>query len=193
MKNSRHKHFTQFFTIPNLFTFLNLVLGLLSVIILVSEHNVTLAAWLIILCTVLDKLDGFFANLLNQTSDFGKELDSLSDLISFGVAPMLLFIVHFHILSSWYGYVVSLLYVCAGAFRLARFNVSNECCFLGLPITIAGGMVALLVLIHSYYELNHMSWVICGFILLLVIAMVSWVRIKKPTSKLSKENDSALG
>ncbi len=111
--------------IPNLFTFGNLVCGILS-IIMTFEGNLQLAGIFVLLAGLMDRYDGRIARFLQVSSDLGKELDSLADLVSFGVAPSLLMFkmnnfVNFGIL----GYVLVLLFPIAGAYRLARYNSST--------------------------------------------------------------------
>mgnify|MGYP001112190574 CR=1 FL=1 len=143
-------------SLPSLFTIGNLVLGILS-IILVFNGGAETAAMLVILAMLLDGLDGRVARALNVQSEFGKELDSLSDVISFGVAPaFVLYAVAFqgHSESAAWAVVAwtatSLFPVC-GALRLARFNVTDGTGthFTGLPIPAAGGVLAIAALFHA--------------------------------------------
>lgn len=132
--------------IPNLLTAGNLWLGILA-IISSFKGNFKAASIYIIIAAFFDGLDGKAARKLNVSSEFGKQLDSLCDLVSFGVAPGILAyaigLEEFGIL----GIIISLIYITAGAFRLARFNVLNITThFIGVPITIAGGLMALFML-----------------------------------------------
>lgn len=125
--------------IPNLFTSLNLFCGFLSVI-QTSKGNFENAAWLIIAASIFDALDGFMARLTKSSSELGVELDSLSDVLSFGLAPaFLLYSAYFYKLNSM-GILISALPVITGAFRLARFNVQlvgfDKKFFTGLPIPL---------------------------------------------------------
>lgn len=135
--------------IPNMLTAGNLWLGIFA-IISAFEGNLRESCLFIIVAAFLDGLDGKAARKLNVASEFGKELDSLSDLISFGMAPAIL-AYSFGLKSlGIVGLLAVLAYVTAGAFRLARFNVLNITThFLGIPITIAGGLMALIMLIGS--------------------------------------------
>ena len=110
--------------IPNSLTFLSLGFGLVS--ILLAVHNqVIYAGLLIIVSVILDMMDGYSARKLQVESNFGKQLDSLADMVSFGVAPLIL--VHQHLsirgLAGLWLYPLLILTVWAGAFRLARFNL----------------------------------------------------------------------
>ncbi|GIM46093.1 CDP-diacylglycerol--serine O-phosphatidyltransferase [Collibacillus ludicampi] len=136
--------------LPSVFTLGNLFLGIIS-IILAFQGRQTYAALVVIIGMLLDGLDGRVARMLNAQSDFGKELDSLSDVISFGVAPA--FIMYGVILSSlgWVGMVITALFPICGALRLARFNVMTGTTnyFVGLPITAAGGALATMALYNN--------------------------------------------
>ena len=138
--------------LPSLFTVGNLFLGIVS-IILAFDNNVEYAAIMVIIGMLLDGLDGRIARLLNTQSEFGKELDSLSDVISFGVAPA--FIMYVAVLNEMgaLGWGVTALFPIAGALRLARFNVKPGVpgYFIGLPITAAGGVLATMTLYHQVF------------------------------------------
>lgn len=171
--------------IPNLFTLLNLFFGCLAIIFvlqngitIITDSNgseliniperIWMASLFIGLAAVVDFLDGFIARLFSATSEMGKQLDSLSDLVSFGVAPAMI-IYQFLRLSfaqqedgldvSIIWLLPSLLLPCAAAWRLARFNlVSNQTVsFRGMPVPAAGILIASLPLI--YWNVNQ-EWVI---------------------------------
>ena len=108
--------------IPNLFTAINMFCGFLS-ILSASEGNFNYAAWLIFIAAVFDALDGLVARLTNSSSELGVELDSLSDIVSFGAAPsFLLYKTFFYSMNTW-GIIISAIPLIAGGFRLARFNI----------------------------------------------------------------------
>lgn len=156
--------------IPNIITIINLTSGIISLILTITE-NYTGAAAFILLSTILDNIDGKLARKLKVVSDFGKELDSLADLVSFGVAPALL--VYSVVLASagWLGLIVAIAFVICGALRLARFN-STEFSgkYEGLPITAAGGLVALIVLVLGDLHV---------FIIMILVAVLSYSMISK--------------
>ena len=108
--------------VPSLFTTLNVFCGFLSI---VSTHHgqITNAAIFIILAAVFDTLDGMMARITRSSSQFGVELDSLADVVSFGAAPS--FMIYRAELSAWanWGLLISALPLIFGAIRLARFNV----------------------------------------------------------------------
>ncbi len=125
--------------IPSLFTILNAFCGFLS-IIESSNSNFNLAAYFIVYASIFDMLDGIVARILKTSSDFGVELDSLSDVISFGAAPsFLLYNLYFSQLNS-FGLFLSSLVLIFAAIRLARFNVElvgyEKDKFFGLPTPI---------------------------------------------------------
>lgn len=125
--------------VPSFFTLLNLFSGFLA-IINISEGRFELGAWLIVVAGLFDAMDGFMARISNSTSEFGIELDSLSDIVSFGVAPgYLMYMLSLNELMLL-GVMVSGLPPICGAVRLARFNVNTKLeggkaeTFIGLPI-----------------------------------------------------------
>lgn len=162
--------------IPNLFTVSNLLLGLVS-LILTTDGQYKMAAVMVLFSVILDGMDGKVARKLRVSSLFGKELDSLADLVSFGVAPAML--VYKQILHTNYGFwglSVTLLFATCGALRLARFNVLNiSDYFVGIPITAAGGLVALASLIAL--QLTPLGILIITFALSLL--MVSNLKVPK--------------
>ena len=138
--------------IPNAVTMTNLTLGFLS-LFLTMEKLYPEAAYAIFGAMIMDSLDGRLARRLQVVSDFGKELDSLSDLVSFGVAPALLaYAAQLHLI-GYKGLVVSVLFALCGAFRLARFNVINiKTYFIGVPITFCGPILTLALLLHNWID-----------------------------------------
>jgi len=148
--------------IPNIITLLNMATGFIAIIIAIGG-NLSLSAYMILLAVLLDFLDGLSARVLNAVSQLGKELDSLSDLVSFGVAPAVLM---YYIItgipvaagaeSSAHSYPLMevlikfspVLLVVAGGYRLAIFNIRPTTPhFKGLPIPATGIFIAGLILI----------------------------------------------
>jgi len=166
------------YLIPSLFTTGNLICGFFS---LVSTFNGDYfqASLFIILANVLDGLDGLVARMTKTTSQFGVELDSLADLVSFGVAPAVL--VFYWALVPWHtwGWLAACLYVVCGALRLARFNVQiknvEKSHFVGLPIPAAAEMIVATVLL--YYFLGGEGAANKEIILLLVIYMLAGLMV----------------
>lgn len=133
--------------IPNAFTLTNLLLGILS-LVYTMDQNYRMSAIMILLSMVLDGMDGKVARKLDVASPFGKELDSLSDLVSFGVAPaILVYAAHLDAPFGPWGLVIAIAFALCGAIRLARFNILNITThFLGVPITVAGPLMAIFTL-----------------------------------------------
>lgn len=167
-------------SIPSTFTIGNLLLGILS-IIWTFHHNYHLAAFMIIIAMLLDGLDGYVARALNAQSEFGKQLDSLSDMISFGVAPAFIMyaVTVITINPIWICMVITVFPIC-GALRLARFNVNSGVpgYFIGLPIPAAGGIACTLALFH---ESISAIYIIISMIILscLMVSTIKYPNFKK--------------
>ena len=171
------------YVVPNAITCVGLLIGLTSVF-RAMEGDYVEASWLIILCVLLDKLDGTTARLLKATSDIGLQLDSFSDFITFGIAPgVLVFLaiwrgdahgveIPHEAFALWQGPAMGWLlralvasYVLCAVLRLARFNVITEssqgssAVFYGLPTTPSGAMVStLFILMHQNEMWMSMRW-----------------------------------
>tara|TARA_B100000989_G_scaffold168550_1_gene126126 strand:+ start:661 stop:1458 length:798 start_codon:yes stop_codon:yes gene_type:complete len=165
--------------LPNMFTLVGVCIGLTSIKFAFDE-KFGLAIICIIVAGLIDGLDGRIARLIQGTSKVGKELDSLTDVISFGVAPA--FIMYFWQLNTLgrVGWLICLIYVICVALRLARFNVNSETqpswkdnFFEGVP-SPAGGILVLMPLIYSqselqFFNLNYTYFVPALFILISVL------------------------
>ena len=134
----------------NLLTAGNLLVGVVALFLAV-QGNFQLAALLVIIGMVIDGLDGTVARVLGTQSEFGRELDSLSDLVIFGVTPALILYVSDLQAMGWLGMAIAAAFPLAGALRLARFNIQKGRTnyFVGLPTTAAGGILAALTLYHG--------------------------------------------
>ena len=148
--------------LPNALTIFGVCLGLSSIKFAI-DLNYSMAVIAIGFAAILDTLDGRVARLIKGTSKVGKELDSLTDVISFGVAPA--FIMYFWALSEIgrLGWLISLIYVICVALRLARFNVASggvpswkDNFFEGIP-SPAGGVLVLMPLIYSFSEIQFFN------------------------------------
>jgi len=192
--------------IPNFFTLLNLVFGSMAVVCIlqtsqqivfienegfsswVLPENMALGSIFILLAAVVDFLDGFVARLFKATSAMGAQLDSLADMVSFGLAPGLIFyqLLRISFAKEEGGLDVStiwllpaVIYICAVAWRLAKFNIdsSQAFAFKGLPSPAAGLFVASFPLIVHYRQwgletfFTH-TWVLYSIILLLSYLLV---------------------
>jgi len=189
------------YVLPTLFTAGNIFLGFLSIVkslqgsLLASETlgpnpHLETAAKVIGVAVVMDGLDGRIARLTHTVSEFGRELDSLADVITFGIAPAILAFVwgvQFaatnapipadHLTRA--GYFVAFLYLLCGAVRLARFNIQvnpvpknpgrpDRKYFVGLPIPGAAALVAAVVYASDATPLSHWLWAV-GWMLLLAL------------------------
>lgn len=168
-------------SIPNVFTLGNLFLGMLA-IMLALDGRYSLSAIMIIIAMLLDGLDGRVARALNCSSEFGKQLDSLSDVISFGVAPaLLMYLISFQSLpQTGLVWVVTALFPMCGALRLARFNVHKGIpgYFIGLPIPAAGGVLATLSLFNK--DISALYLIIAMILLsYLMVSSVKYPNFKK--------------
>jgi len=140
--------------IPHFFTISNIFLGFMS-IVYVSREIYTTAAWCIVIATVFDNLDGKLARLTRSYSRFGVELDSLADVVSFGVAPAyLVYMTNFSTVGLW-GLLFSFMFLLAGVFRLARFNSTlkgySKKNFRGLPIPVAALAIATFMIMAKHF------------------------------------------
>lgn len=130
--------------IPNLITLMSLIAGISSIKFSI-QTNWKLAVLMIMLAAFFDFFDGWMARKLKKSSQFGAELDSLSDFISFGLAPSLLINLCFTHELGRIGWVISLFYIVCAALRLARFNIENmkeqSKVFYGIPSPAAAGVI----------------------------------------------------
>ncbi|CAH1219825.1 hypothetical protein PAECIP111893_04619 [Paenibacillus plantiphilus] len=163
-------------SIPSLFTVANLFLGIVAILLVFPENaKPEIAAMMVIIAMLMDGVDGRVARALNAQSEFGKELDSLSDVISFGVAPaFIMYSVAFQELSAAPAWIITALFPICGALRLARFNVVSGMpgYFIGLPIPAAGGVLATLALFHKDISVA----VLMASTLILSFLMVSTIK-----------------
>ncbi|MCX8125128.1 MAG: CDP-diacylglycerol--serine O-phosphatidyltransferase [Spirochaetes bacterium] len=179
--------------IPNTLTLGNLVLGFISIIFASTTfpHSLTISGILILAAALLDGLDGQVARMLGVASELGKELDSLADCVTFGVAPG--FLAYQGYLSGTFitimgtsidaGIFIAAIFPVCAAYRLARFNVIHvPNAFDGLPSPIAGIIVALVPLCFLNIHIPKIVFIISFVIVALL--MVSTVRYTKPQSYL---------
>ena len=177
--------------LPNALTLINVCIGLSSIkFALDSKFELSVIA--IIVAAIFDALDGRVARLLKGTSLVGKELDSLADVISFGVAPA--FIMYFWSLNNLgkFGWLLTMIYVVCVALRLARFNVNSNVepswkdnYFEGVP-SPAGGILILMPLIFSVSEINLIN-INYEIVVPTVFILISFLLISKvPTFAFKK-------
>jgi len=177
--------------LPNIFTLVGVCIGLTS-IKFAFDGKFEMAVIAIIVAGIIDGLDGRIARLIGGASKVGKELDSLTDVISFGVAPA--FIMYFFVMKDLgrVGWLISLIYVVCVALRLARFNITSNAepswkdnFFEGMP-SPAGGILVLMPLIYNFSEIQFVNVdfniVVPSLFLIISILLIS----KIPTYSLKK-------
>lgn len=166
------------YLIPNFFTFTSLIISLISIEI-ITNGNFLLACWLITLCMLFDMLDGKIARKLNAFSPFGAELDSLVDVVCFGVAPSML--VYYFVLEplGFIGKFAIIFYMITATYRLARFNstLSSDLkikrSFSGLPITSAAGFLVAYVIFSIKIPHNNTPIYCLFFVIFVSLLMLS--------------------
>ncbi|MEO6938802.1 MAG: CDP-diacylglycerol--serine O-phosphatidyltransferase [Candidatus Kapaibacterium sp.] len=141
--------------IPSLFTIMNLFSGFIAIKAAMVDSDFVTAGWFILLGAIFDVFDGFMARLTHSASEFGVELDSLADVVTFGVAPSAMLYKLFFFRFGGLGLLVAALPAMCGAIRLARFNVQlvgfDKDYFRGLPIPAA----ALLIISYAIFYHLH--------------------------------------
>ncbi len=191
--------------IPNLFTLSNLILGCIAIIFILQPgesimsyngeewkvylpEKIQWGAFCIFLAAVVDFFDGFVARLLKADSEMGKQLDSLADVVSFGVAPGMIM---YQLLRITFAYepdgletslvnlMPALLIPAAAAYRLARFNIDTEqgYGFKGIPAPAGGLFIASLPLVLFYNYLDAQVWMLNKWVLYGIILMVSGLMV----------------
>ncbi len=170
--------------VPNIFTFCNLALGILSILMLCNSSNsnsFNLSCIFIIGAAIINRYENRLSSYLKVSDKLTKELSSLTNIVSFGVAPAILSynLNHFETLGI-IGYLLVLIFPFAGAFRLARYNVSSfEGYFTGLPITVAAVLLSVYSLICNFFNKSPNQVFPILLIVLLSYLMVSNLKIKK--------------
>ncbi len=172
------------YSLPNFLTLINLSLGVIA-LLFVMKNDLLQASLIVMVAALTDRFDGKTARMLDCTSELGKELDSLSDLVSFGVAPIIItWKISFFGLPV-IGCLLAVIYPIAGAYRLARYNLSTfNNVYSGVPITIAGALLSVINM-FNYYSIEHHRYnsiytvFTAVIVILLSFLMVSKIRIQK--------------
>ncbi|MFC1697791.1 CDP-diacylglycerol--serine O-phosphatidyltransferase [Nanoarchaeota archaeon] len=160
--------------LADFFTLLNITSGFLS-IYFALQNNIAFAMLFLIVAVLFDVIDGTVARFFKSENEFGKQLDSLSDVISFGLAPAIIGLIFFS--QQWYGIIIFIIFILSGALRLARFNVSKTAGYEGIPITINGIIIPIFYYLFDFFQLNQeLMLIIYG---LMAILMISSFKIKK--------------
>jgi CDP-diacylglycerol--serine O-phosphatidyltransferase len=165
---------------PNLFTVFNLFLGFFAIVCSTQGRFVT-AAWLIIIATVCDMLDGKIARATHSYSNFGVEFDSLADVVSFGVAPaVMIYLAQLNHLGPL-GLVISFTLLAAGAIRLARFNThvsgfTKSHFFEGMPIPSGATLISSFVLFsYHHWQTMRLPGITVILVLMASVLMISTI------------------
>ncbi|MGD0884531.1 MAG: CDP-diacylglycerol--serine O-phosphatidyltransferase [Thermodesulfovibrionales bacterium] len=144
------------YVLPNALTICGMFCGFFAIMSAING-NFPNAAWAILLANIFDGLDGWIARLTNTSSRFGIELDSLSDLVAFGVAPAIMMYKWSLMPFGRLGWAAAFLFVACGALRLARFNIQTGApgskAFKGVPIPAAASILSSIVIF--YYEFRE--------------------------------------
>jgi CDP-diacylglycerol--serine O-phosphatidyltransferase len=177
--------------VPSVFTVMNMVSGYVS-IVMAGEGSFIVAGWFIFLAAFFDTIDGFVARLTNSSSEFGVELDSLSDLVSFGAAPAyLVYKLGLEHLGLPYGLIFSSLLMVGSGLRLARFNINlidyHKDSFSGLPTPAQAMTIASFVLwmrsepLLAGIELQRVLIFMTFLLAILMVSKVNYDALPKPT------------
>lgn len=186
---------TRFSFLPSVFTIFNLFLGYIAVLQII-KHNFITACYLIILSVVMDGFDGTIARITKTESNFGMQLDSLVDAVTFGfVTSVFIYVWGFQGVQPQNGKIFGFIFLSAGIIRLARFNVLKEAdafpsnTFIGLPIPVAALSILSVVLICKE-PIQEQSYLILFslYIILIAFLMVSNVRYRTMKKINSKHN-----
>lgn len=175
------------FTISNLLTLSNLLCGMIATVAILTDGDLHLAFWLLVLAAVFDFFDGFTARLLHQSSPIGLQLDSLADMVSSGVAPTAVMLtLAWQAGSSWWAadtggpwsWIVLLLAV-GTALRLAKFNIDDtqRTEFCGLPSPAAAMLCASLGMLAECYGLTLLRETVLAVAVVVGLLMISDVRM----------------
>jgi CDP-diacylglycerol---serine O-phosphatidyltransferase len=201
-RHSRRAYIRSVYALPSLATLGNAICGFAAIYVatldpqrdaikadpitrFLAEYRFFSAAYLIFVAMIFDALDGRLARFARHTTDFGGQLDSLADVISFGCAPAFIALQLFRhnmpevpLLFSRSIWAIGALYVSCAAIRLARFNVSNEhgeqhhFSFLGLPSPGAAAAVVATILLHERLHANEWDWVANAVVIALPLVVL---------------------
>ncbi|MBN2138324.1 MAG: phosphatidylcholine/phosphatidylserine synthase [Sedimentisphaerales bacterium] len=202
LKHVRRQRLNYIAILPSLITILNGVCGFSAIIFAAKDPNKSIghytyfaiAGYFVVLAMIADMLDGRLARMSKNTSSFGGQLDSLCDIISFGVAPafLMLNILNHELELAGLGdeiflhrfiWLSATVYISCAAIRLARFNVENEedesahMSFIGLPTPAAAGVIVSLIILHQetlpkVFEKNAMAYALCESMIMYTLPLL---------------------
>lgn len=195
-KNKNNIHILKLIQLPDLITLINALFGFSAIIISLNDiKNISNSILLILLAAIADGLDGAISrkckssNLFGynhkdpskvdaNNSDFGANIDSLADVVSFGVAPAIIAYIVLKKNYPFLGIIFSSLYLMCGILRLARFNayISNTKNFIGLPITASGIFIALFIMLLREYGLILI--ILLFFMSVLMVSRVNYFKVR---------------
>jgi len=175
------------YILPNALTLCGLFLGFYSILATIKGNYVQ-ASWAIMIAMIFDGLDGWVARLTQSTTRFGIELDSLSDLVAFGIAPAVM--IYKWALSPFgrVGWAAAFLFVACGALRLARYNIqmgsTESKAFTGMPIPGAAALIATLVIFYhelwdTFPDKNYFILFFTYFLAALMVSTLKFHGIKE--------------
>ena len=160
-------------------TILSLICGFISIIFSLESHF-TFACWAIIVSVLFDGLDGQIARKNPVPSEFGRELDSLVDVVSFGIAPSILGYIFVYRQFYFWATLALFIYLFCSVMRLAKYNITPKeklvNYFYGVPTTASGGMLASFILLYRKYTRLPSPFIFVLLVLILAFMMVSRVR-----------------
>ncbi|MDD5070096.1 MAG: CDP-diacylglycerol--serine O-phosphatidyltransferase [Candidatus Omnitrophica bacterium] len=165
-----------FFTLTNLITVGNLFCGSQAIFFAISG-KVEQAAYLIFYAMIFDFLDGKVARMTNTVSELGAQLDSLADMVSFGVAPAVIFYAVYNDVFGIFCWIFPFIFISCGMFRLARYNVCSKHrsvdCFYGLAIPAAAGLIVSALVLYSFEIEGLLVFFIPLLMLITALLMIS--------------------
>lgn len=165
------------YLLPNLFTIGAMFAGFYAIVAAIKDHY-EVSAIAIFVALILDGLDGRIARLFHAQSEFGVQLDSLSDMVSFGITPALVMYTWSLNVVGKFGWLAAFIYAACTALRLARFNVQvkkvDKLYFHGLPTPSAAALVASIVLLCSVY---HITGEVIAFPLLITATLLGLLKV----------------
>lgn len=183
--------------LPTVLTTGNIMCGFISIMCVLNQ-KFEIAAWLIIVAMIFDGFDGKLARLMNTSSKIGAQLDSMADLVTFGIAPAVLMTTMCNNCPTIISWGFGLFFMMCAAYRLARFNAQKEegikiprHFFSGLPTTLSGGTVAQLCILHFFIYTRFGTDIVVSLLPFIVfvlgVFMVSKIPFFDITCKIGKK------